>query len=94
MAVKIFIKRKGVNDHIIPLTMLLKKMRTLTLEQPGYIFGETLRRVDQPDECLVISTWRSKADWDGWFNNDERRSVQQEIDQLLGYETHYEIYEE
>ncbi|MEJ2057430.1 MAG: antibiotic biosynthesis monooxygenase [Desulfofustis sp.] len=94
MAVKIFIKRKGVDDHIIALTVLLKKMRTHTLEQPGYIFGETLRRVDQPDECLVISTWRSKADWDNWFNNVERKSVQEEIDLLLGYETHYEIYEE
>ncbi len=94
MAVKIFIKRKGVEDHIIALTALLKKMRTLTIEQHGYIFGETLRRIDQPDECLVISTWRSKADWDDWFNNDERKTIQDEIDRLLGHETHYEIYEE
>ena len=94
MAIKIFIKRRGVDKNIIELTVLLKKMRGLTLSQPGYIFGETYRRVDQPDECLVISTWRSRADWEDWFNNEERKSVQREIDQLLGHETHYEIYEE
>ncbi len=94
MAVKIFIKRRGVDNNIIELTVLLKKMRALTLNQPGYIYGETLRRVDQPDECLVISTWRSNADWENWFNNDERKSIQSEIDLLLGHETHYEVYEE
>ncbi len=94
MAVKIFIKRRGVDKNIIELTVLLKKMRSLTLNQPGYIFGETLRRVDQPDECVVVSTWRSLDDWNNWFANDERRSIQSEIDLLLGNETEYEIFEE
>ena len=94
MAVKIFIKRKGVDQNIIELTVLLKKMRALTLNQPGYIFGETLRRIDQPDECMVISTWRSLADWTNWFEHEERKSIQREIDLLLGIETHYEVYEE
>ncbi len=94
MAVKIFIKRRGVDKNIIELTVLLKKMRSLTLNQPGYIFGETLRRVDQPDECVVVSTWRSLDDWNNWFANNERISIQSEIDLLLGNETEYEIFEE
>lgn len=94
MAVKIFIKRSGVDKNIIELTVLLKKMRTLTINQPGYIYGETLRRIDQPDECVVVSTWRSLEDWNNWFENDERHSIQSEIDLLLGKETQYEIFEE
>ena len=94
MAVKIVIKRSGVDNHIIELTALLKKMRTLTLGQPGHISGETLRRVDQPDECAVISTWRSMTDWNNWFEDPGRQALQRDIDLLLGRETHYEIYEE
>lgn len=94
MAVKIFIKRKGVDKNIIELTVLLKKLRSLTLNQPGYIYGETLRRLDEPDECVVISTWSSLEDWEGWFSNEERISIQSEIDLLLGEETDYAIYEE
>jgi len=94
MAVKIFIKRKGVEKNIIELTVLLKKMRSLTLNQPGYIYGETLRRIDKPDECIVISTWRSVEDWQNWANNEQRISIQSEIDLLLGAETEYAIYEE
>ncbi len=94
MAVKILIKRIGVDKNIIELTVLLKKMRTLTLNQPGYIFGETLRRIDQTDECMVVSTWRSLADWTNWFEHEERKALQSEIDLLLGNETHYAVYEE
>jgi heme-degrading monooxygenase HmoA len=94
MSVKIFIKRKGVQKNIIELTVLLKKLRSLTLNQPGYIYGETLRRIDQPDECMVISTWRSLQDWESWLKNEERISIQSEINLLLGKETEYAVYEE
>ena len=94
MSVKIFITRKGIEKNIIELTVLLKKMRSLTLNQPGYIYGETLRRVDQPNECIVISTWRSLADWEQWFKDEQRISIQSEIDLLLGKETEYAVYEE
>jgi heme-degrading monooxygenase HmoA len=43
---------------------------------------------------MVISTWRSLADWEEWFENEERRSIQSEIDLLLGEDTEYAIFEE
>lgn len=93
MAVKIFIKRKVTGKEGIELSLLLQKMRGLTLNQPGYISGETLKRIDKNDEWMVISTWRSVEDWNRWVNNDRRIVVQSEIDALLGNETEYAIYE-
>lgn len=93
MTVKIFIRRKVADSNILELTVLLKKLRALTLSQPGYIYGETLRRLDQSDECLVISTWRTLDDWNNWYHNSERVTIQQEIDELLGETTEYAIYE-
>jgi heme oxygenase (mycobilin-producing) len=93
MTVKIFIKRDVQEKNIIELTMLLKRLRSLTLSQPGYISGETLKRIDSPNECMVISTWRSVEDWNHWVNNDKRLKIQTEIDQLLGQVTEYAIYE-
>lgn len=94
MSVKIFIKRNVAESNIIELTILLKKLRSLTISQPGYISGETLRRVDRNDECMVISTWRSAEDWDKWVKNEKRQTIQNEIDQLLGKETEYAVYED
>lgn len=93
MTVKIFIKRQVSSDNVLELTVLLKKLRSLTLNQNGYIYGETLRRVDREDECMVISTWRSLEDWNAWLTNEERIAIQSEIDLLLGAETEYAVYE-
>lgn len=93
MTVKIFIKRQVSSDNVLDLTVLLKKLRSLTLNQTGYIYGETLKRVDRKDECMVISTWRSLEDWNAWLNNEERQAIQNEIDLLLGAETDYAVYE-
>lgn len=92
MTVKIFIKRKVQNQNVIELTLLLKKLRALTLEQPGYISGETLTRIDKNDECMVISSWRSVEDWNSWVNNPKRIEIQMQIDKLLGQETDYAMY--
>jgi heme-degrading monooxygenase HmoA len=92
MTVKIFIKRKVQDSNVVELTLLLKKLRALTLEQPGYISGETLSRIDNKDECMVVSTWRSVEDWNGWVNDPKRIEIQTEIDKLLGQETDYAMY--
>jgi len=92
MTVKIFIKRKVQETNVLKLTLLLKQLRALTLEQPGYISGETLTRIDKKDECMVISTWRSVEDWNGWVNNPKRNEIQSEIDKLLEQETDYAMY--
>jgi heme-degrading monooxygenase HmoA len=74
------------------LRPLLIKLRNLAMNQPGYITGETLKRVDRPGQNLVISTWNSMEAWRQWAVNSERESVQTQIDALLGQPTEYEIY--
>lgn len=93
MTVKILIKRKVPEGLSPQLVELLKKMRVLTTNQAGYISGETLRRVDSPDESLVISTWQSVDAWRAWVVSAERKAVQEKIDTLLGENTEYELYE-
>jgi heme-degrading monooxygenase HmoA len=93
MSVKIFIKRSVSEGKVPELTVLLKRLRSVTLMQPGYISGQTLKRLDQPGETMVISTWRSIEDWNDWVKNDKRIAIQKEIDDLLGSQTEYEVYE-
>ncbi len=92
MAVKIIIKRQVTESMTAQLTPLLIKLRNLAMNQPGYITGETLKRIDRPDQSLVISTWKSVEAWRQWVANTERVAVQAQIDVLLGMPTDYEIY--
>ena len=91
--VRVHIKRKIPEDKSEELNDLIKELRGMTMGQPGYIAGETLRRVDKPGESLVSSKWQSIESWNRWFENPERMMIQGKIDQLLGQETQYEIYE-
>ena len=92
MAVKILIKRTVPTDKAREMIPLFRQMRALATSQPGYITGETLRSLDNPEEFLVISTWQSSDDWQRWLNSSERQEIQSKIDALLGGKTHYEIY--
>jgi len=92
MAVKILIKRKVPHDKARDMIPLFRQMRASAATQSGYITGETLRSLDNPEEFLVISTWQSSEDWNKWMKSSERNKVQGQIDKLLGGETRYEIY--
>lgn len=93
MTVKILLKRQVPEDKVGELKELIDQLRLATTGQPGYISGDTLRRVDQPGEHLVISKWKSRAYWNRWFEQPKRVEIQQKIDDLLGSPTVYEIYE-
>ncbi len=92
MAVKIVIKRRVPEDRAEVLVPHLKKLRVMAVNQHGYIGGETMKRIDDPDEFLVISTWQTIEDWKEWFENKERTKIQEEIDALLEQKTEYAIY--
>jgi len=92
MAIKVFIKRAVPENAAEALKPLLKKLRNLAMEQPGYVSGETYKRIDRLGENLVISTWQSVDDWRRYVLSEERAEIQIKIDYLLGEKTEYEIY--
>ncbi len=91
--IKIHIKRKVSEDKKEGLTLLINQLRSMTMGKPGYIAGETLKRLDKPDESLVVTKWQSTYYWNQWFQSKEKSKIQDKIDQLLGEKTQYEIYE-
>lgn len=93
MSVKILIKRKVSADKAARLKDLIMQLRALSVRQPGYISGESLKSVARPDEYVVISTWDSPEAWKTWLGSKERATIQDQIDALLGQKTEYEVYE-
>ena len=91
--IRVHIKRKVPEDKATELKSLVNQLREITTGQQGYIAGETLKRVDKPGESLIVSKWRSVEAWNRWLQSRKRAEIQDKIDQLLGDETQYEIYE-
>ena len=91
--IRVHIKRKVPPEKVEGLRVLINQLRALTMGQPGYIAGETLKRVDKAGESLIISKWQSADYWQRWLQSKERLEIQDKIDALLGEETKYEVYE-
>lgn len=92
MTVKVFIKRTVPETKARKMIPIFRKMRSLAMNQEGYISGETLRNLNNPEEFVVISSWQSADDWQTWLNSRDRQSIQQEVDTLLGGKTEYEVF--
>lgn len=94
MAVSIMIRRTFIDqEKAVRLAPLIVKLRSLATIQTGYITGRTFRCLDCPGEYLVFSTWNSIEDWNRWLQSPERREIQKQVDDLLGGETEYRVYE-
>ncbi len=81
--VKVLMERTIRGRNVGQIVRLLRQLRVLAMQQPGYISGETLHGVDDPNYYVVISTWESLKPWQDWFNNPERRKLSAEIDGFL-----------
>ena len=93
MPIQVIIKRKWQVEKPGELLPLLTELRSCAKEQPGYISGETLRSLDDPEDFLVIGKWETVDDWQNWFHSKERRDIQGEVDSLIGEKTFYEVFE-
>ena len=93
MPVKVIIKRKWKIEQPEELLPLLTEMRSHAQKQAGYISGETLRSLDDPEDYMVVSNWETADDWQKWLQSKERRDLQGKVDSLIGERTFYEIFE-
>ena len=90
--VKILVERNIKGKHVAEIVRLLRQMRVVAMQQPGYIGGETLHAVDDPNHYLVISSWESLEHWQAWVNNPERQKLQKEVDGYLEAPTTMRIF--
>jgi len=90
--VKVLLERTIKGKHVGEITRLLRQMRVLALQQPGYVFGETLHALNDPNHYLVISTWGSLEHWQAWLKNPKRQVMQEEIDSYLDSPTSIRVF--
>ena len=92
MAIKVIITRKVATGKQKDLLPLLMELRAMAMSQKGYISGETLKGIGDPDEFMVVSTWNSLEDWTVWDNNPARKEIQAKIDAILKEKTIAKAY--
>ncbi len=92
MAVRIIIDRKVRKGKEPELAKWLRELRSKAMPSKGYVSGETLRSLSDPQNYVVISTWQSIDDWRTWEKNSERKRIQTKIERLMSRPTKTKVY--
>jgi len=92
MFVKVFIQRPIKEGKDGEAFVLLKKLRSNAINQPGYVTGETLVSTDDPQEMVVIGTWQSMEDWEKWKGSEERKAIDALLLEIQVKPTSYKTY--
>lgn len=77
-----------IERHIAPdmgstYESLAKRIIQATVHAPGFISGESLRGVDDPNTRFIIVKMQSKEDWQRWLLSRERRELVAMVSPLL-----------
>jgi len=58
----------------------------IAVSAPGFISGETLTDLEDPNRRVTLCKWRSEADWKRWQASEERRSFMNDLMPLMDRE--------
>lgn len=92
MIVKVMIKREVTEGKEKEFFLQLKILRFHAMDQKGYISGETLINTENTKMVVVIGTWETIEDWNGWKKNEKRIKLDSGINALLDHPAVYESY--
>ena len=93
MAIEVLIKRRiEQGPQARKAVPLILQLRALATFQPGYISGETFFNLDNPEDCLVVSRWETREDWERWRRSEERSEIQKKIEDFTREPTEYTVY--
>ena len=90
MQAKIIIKRKFMIGKKTEIIALLREFRSSALNQPGYVSGETLTSIDDPQTMIVISTWQDLESWYKWKDNNTRKTLEKMLGTYQEESTDYQ----
>ena len=91
--IRVLIERRlkeGVEEK---LQAHMRELRREAIHRPGYVSGETLRDVDDDRHFVILSSWRSQAEWRSWAASQQRRDIEAVIGALLAEPEKVTVFE-
>lgn len=81
--IRVLLERHLVEGMEETFRQVQRDVRQSAVGFPGYVSGESLKNQDDDRHYVVVSTWRSRADWDAWAHSEARGQAQAQMSPLL-----------
>jgi len=92
MAIKVLTVRRFKEDRVEEGHKLLKVLRAAGTLRSGFVTGQTLISVNDPQKLLVMSTWTDQKAWEAWQASPKRKEIAEKIVELLDTPEQVEIF--
>lgn len=91
--IRVLIERNIASEMEESYRTMLREIRREAVHAEGYISGETLRDHDDANHYVIISTWRSRHDWQRWAASSDRRTAMERMRPMLAESEHVTVLE-
>lgn len=91
--IRVLIERRLAEGVEEDLQRAMREMRREAIHVPGYLSGETLRSIADPNRYVIISSWRSKQEWEAWSRSETRKRIEARIAPLLAEPERLMVFE-
>jgi len=91
--IKVIIERHVAEELADHYDKIARDTLQKAMAAHGFISGESLRNLKDPNHRVVMATYRTVQDWDRWHHSDERRAMMDVISQMLEGEEKITILE-
>ena len=61
---------------------VMRKRLAAAKKQPGWVGGQLLRPSDKPSRRVIVGTWRTRADWEGWHKDPRFGETRRQLEGL------------
>ncbi|GGB90059.1 hypothetical protein GCM10011352_15100 [Marinobacterium zhoushanense] len=91
--IRVMIERHIAEDLGIYYDRLSRELLQKAMQAHGFISGEVLRNIDDPNHRLVMATFRTVSDWQRWHGSEERKEMMEALEPLFKTEERVTIFE-
>jgi heme-degrading monooxygenase HmoA len=61
---------------------IMRRRLSVARKRPGWVGGQLLRPADNEDKRVIVGTWRTRRDWEGWHHDPQFAETRQRLDGL------------
>jgi len=91
--VRVLSERVMVKGRESLVKSVMERVVTRVRRQPGFVRGDVLRDTCKPELYCVLTEWESTSHLDKWLNDSEYKQMSNEMNELLGEPTRYQIFQ-
>ncbi|WP_421863908.1 antibiotic biosynthesis monooxygenase family protein [Motiliproteus sp.] len=81
--IKVMIERFIAEDLADHYQQRASSTLQTAMSTPGFISGESLKSVSNPNHRIIFANYRNLQDWENWYHSEARKEIMEQLKPML-----------